>query len=95
MSLHAEGKKRVANMLQAAVSSIHLACDAWTSPNHRALFAIVAHFTSEEGHLQNIFLSLQEPIGQHTGENLSYLVLTTLNEYNIRNRLGHFVIEQQ
>lgn len=80
-------------MLQAAVSSMHLACDAWTSPNHRALFAIVAHFTSEESRLQSMLLSLQEPIGQHTGENLSCVVLTMLNEYNIRNRLGHFVMD--
>ena len=66
MSLHAKGKKRVTIMLQAAVSSIYLAYDVWTSPNHRALFAIVAHFTSKEGRLQNMLLSLQKSIGQHT-----------------------------
>ena len=62
MSLHAEGKKRVTIILQAIISSIHLTYDAWTLPNHRALFAIVAHFISEEGRLQKMLLSLQEPI---------------------------------
>ena len=62
ISLYAERKKRITIMLQAAVSSIYLAYDVWTLPNHQALFAIVAHFTSKESCLPNIFLSLQEPI---------------------------------
>ncbi len=34
MELYAEGKRRVFFMIQTALSSIHITCDAWTTPNH-------------------------------------------------------------
>ena len=93
MELYQEGKQRVASILQAALSSIHITCDAWTTPNHIGAWGIVGHFTSEEGVLCDLLLSLSEQQGSHSGFNQAQMVLNTLTVYNIRNRLGHFVMD--
>ncbi len=49
MELYTYGKRRVSFMLQAALSSIHITCDAWTISNHLGALDVVSHFTSEEG----------------------------------------------
>lgn len=63
-----EGQRRVAMILQSALSSIHITCDAWTSSNHLAAWGMVGHFTSEEGKLECLRLSLTEIKGLHNGE---------------------------
>lgn len=92
MELYQEGKHRVALILQAALSSIHITCDAWTTPNHIGAWGIVSHFTSEEGILCELLLSLSEQQDSHSGFNQAQTVLNTLTSYNIRNRLGYFVL---
>ncbi len=92
MELYAEGKRRVSFMLQAALSSIHITCDGWTTPNLLGAWGVVSHFTSEEGLLRELLLSLSEQEGSHSGQNQARLVLKTLTSYKIRNRLGHFVL---
>ena len=93
MELYEEGKRRVSFMLQAALSSIHITCDAWTTPNHLGAWGVVSHFTSEERLLRELLLSLSEQEGSHSGQNQARLVLKTLTSYKIRNRLGHFVMD--
>lgn len=93
MELYQEGKQRVALVLQAALSSIHITCDAWTSPNHVGTWGIVSHFTSEEGALYEVLLSVSEQQGSHSGFDQAQTVLNTLTSYNIRNRLGYFVVD--
>ncbi len=93
MELYAEGKRRVFFMLQAALSSIHITCDTWTTPNHLGAWGAVSHFTSEEGLLQELLLSLSEQKGSYSGQNQAPLVLKTLTSYKIRNRLVHFVMD--
>lgn len=93
MELYQEGKQRVALILQAALSSIHITCDSWTTPNHIGAWGLVSHFTSEEGVLCELLLSLSEQQGSHSGFNQAQTVLNTLTSYNIRNRLGYFVMD--
>ena len=85
MDLFREGQQRVARILQSALSSIHIPCDAWASSNYLATWGIMEHFTSEEGKLECPFLSLTEINGSHTGENQVNIFLGTLTSYNIRN----------
>lgn len=54
MDLFTGGKRRVSRMLQVALSSIHITCDAWTTPNHLGAWGIVGHFTSEDGSLREL-----------------------------------------
>lgn len=93
MELFQEGKQRVALVLQAALSSIHISCEAWTIPNHIGAWGIVGHFTSKEGVLCELLLSLSEQQGSLPGFNQALTVLHTLTSYNISNRLGHFVLD--
>lgn len=94
MNLFTEGKRRIFLMLQSALSSIHITCDAWTTPKHLGAWGIIGHFTSENRSLHDLLLSLSEQEGSHSGYNQAQLVvLKTLNLYNIRNGLGHFVMD--
>ncbi len=52
MSVYEEGQRRICLVLQDALSSIHISCDGWTSPNTLGIFGIVGHVTNEEGKLQ-------------------------------------------
>ena len=92
MDLFTEGKWRISLMLQSALSSIHITFDAWITPKHLGAWGIVGHFTSEDGSLHDLLLSLTEHEGSHSGYNQAQLFLKTLTSYSIRNRLGHFVI---
>lgn len=93
MDLFTEGKRWISLMLQSALSSIHITCDAWTTPNQLGAWGIVGHFTSEDGSLYDLLLSLSEQEGSHSGYNQAQLILKALTLYNIRNRLGHFVMD--
>ncbi len=93
MELYAERKRHVSFILQAALSSIHITCEAWTTPNHLGEWGVVSHFTSEEGLLRELLLSWSEQEGSHSRQNQRRLVLKTLTSYKIRNRLRHFVMD--
>ncbi len=69
MELYAEGKRRVSFMLQGALSSIHITCDAWTISNHLGALDVVSHFTSKEELLRELLLLLSEQEGSHSGQN--------------------------
>ena len=54
--------------LHRSLSKIHFSIDMWTSPNHRAFQAIVAHFVdSDMCTLQKALLALPE-LSSHGGE---------------------------
>ena len=62
---------------------IHIICDAWTSPNHLEMHAIVAHFVDKTMKLQTLLLGLKKLQGPHTGENMAFAVLATVDDYEI------------
>ena len=93
MSLYQEGQRRICLVLQDALSSIHISCDGCIAPNSLGIFGIVGHFTDEEGTLQALLLALVEIKGVHSGEQLATHMLTVLDEYHIRDRLGYFVMD--
>lgn len=85
MDLFTEGRRPISLMLQSAPSSIYITCDAWTTPNHLSAWGIVGHFTSEDGSLHDLLLSLSEQEGSHSGYNQAKFVVKMLTSYNIRN----------
>ena len=86
-----EGQKRMKIIRRAAASSVHIACDAWSSPNDLGMLAIVSHFLDENFKQQAVLLALKELPGQHTGENMAQTVLDTLDSFEIKNSLGYSV----
>src|SRR5204863_2721816 len=77
--------------LYSVLSSIHIALDLWTSPNHLALFGIIAYYTDENGILQQSTLAIRELEGQYTKENLSAVFLNIIWEFGIQNKLSFFM----
>ena len=57
------------------------------------MHAIVAHFVDETMKLQTLLLGLKELQKPHTGENMAFAVLATVDDYEIRNLLGYFVMD--
>lgn len=60
LELFHEGQKRTRLMLQNALSSINITCDAWTSPNRLGMLAVVFHFVNKNVKLQTLLLFLKE-----------------------------------
>ena len=93
MSLYEEGQRRICLVLQEALSSIHISCDGWTTPDAIGIFGIVGHFTDEEGRLQALLLAMVEVEGAHTGEQLATQMFNVLDQYHIKDCLGYFVMD--
>ena len=62
--------------IEAALSTIHISFDLWTSPNRYAMIAIFAHFIDKRGRPQDLLLALRRQLGTHSGNNIA----TTLGE---------------
>ena len=88
-----EGKRRIRHMMLCALSDIHVTCDMWSSPNYLGLLGLVAHFTNEHTQLISITLALSEVKGLHSGENQARAVADILSDFQIRNKLGYFVMD--
>ncbi|KAJ6524012.1 hypothetical protein B0H19DRAFT_881884, partial [Mycena capillaripes] len=51
------------------------------SSNGYAFLAIVAHYVTNEGKLEELLIDFQELIGEHSGENMAEVVWKTLDDY--------------
>ena len=93
MQLFHEGKQHVKSLLRAAISDIHITCDLWSSDNSLGLLGVVAHFTAEDGQLRCLTLGMRELEWEHSGENQAAIILNVLDDFEIRNRLGYFMMD--
>lgn len=85
---------RVQKLLDSAQSKIHLSFDNWSSGNHLAFTAIVAHFCSPTFKIESILIGFRELRGPHSGENIAECVDSVLQDYSITpDRLGTFVLD--
>jgi hypothetical protein len=76
--------------LHRSLSKIHFSVDMWTSPNHRAFQAIVAHFIDADTRtLQKALIALPE-LPSHGGEDQAYAFLRVGEDYEILGNLGYF-----
>ena len=83
-------KAIVMEHLSLTRSRIHLSYDLWTSPNHKAMIAIV-HWTSEDYKIKTTLLTIREIHGKYTRENIANVVYPVLKEYNVHNRFRYYV----
>jgi hypothetical protein len=86
-------KQRLKKELSRARSSIHISFDLWTSPNCYAIIALVAYYIDEKGCRQTKLLAIRQLNGEHSGENIAECVLLVFKEYNIRKRVGFFILD--
>ena len=86
-------KLRIKREIQSALSKVHFTVDLWTSPNALAVLGIVAHYTSESGHLEYSVLALRELDGKHSGPNMADSVMEIINDYGIASKVGYFMMD--
>ena len=84
-------KVTINERLSLARSRIHISYDLWTSPNHKAMIAIVAHWTAEDYEVKTALLAIREVHGEHTEENIANVVYSVMKEYDIHTRFGYYV----
>jgi hypothetical protein len=80
----------VRQVLQAALSHIHISLDIWTSPNRWLLLAICAHFTTYDQKKQKALLALKKVPG-HSSEAQMGVLWPVLEDYGIVRKLGAIV----
>ncbi|EEB92505.1 hypothetical protein MPER_08973, partial [Moniliophthora perniciosa FA553] len=68
-------------------SKISLSIDAWTSSNGHAFLAIVAHWVSNEGQLEELLIDFCPLVGEHSGENMAAVVWETMEKYGITGKI--------
>jgi hypothetical protein len=88
-----QAKDHLRSMLHRAPGVIHITLDMWSSTNQLPLLGVIAHFSDEDGFLQQVLLGLRTIEGGHTGENMAEAVLIVVNEYGIEDRLGYFMMD--
>jgi hypothetical protein len=79
--------------LDAARSKIHLSFDLWTSPNYKAMVAIVGHWTSHEFKVETALLAMKEITGAHKGEFIAPVLHEVVKEFGIDDKLGYFMAD--
>ena len=84
-------KATMKERLSLARSRIHISYDLWTSPNHKAMIAIVTHWTMEDYEVKSALLAIREVHGEHTGLNIADVVYPVMKEYNIHDRFGFYI----
>jgi hypothetical protein len=82
----------VRQVVQAALSHIHISLDIWTSPNRLLLLAICGHFTTYDGKQQKALLALKQVSG-HSSEAQMSILWPVLQDYGITHKLGAIVCD--
>lgn len=85
-----EDIKRMFSELKGKVS---ISLDAWTSSNHYAFLAIVAHYVTNDGHLQELLIGFRELHGEHSGENLAEVVWDTLLTFGVLKKVNRIITD--
>jgi hypothetical protein len=86
-------RKQIKKDLHLSKSLVHFSFDMWTSPNCMAMIAIIAHFVSCAGEAKACLLGLRRIQGAHSGENMAQSIITVIEEYELKDRLGYFMLD--
>ena len=86
-------KMLVKENLAMARSEIHYSFDLWTSPNCKAMLAIIGHWTAADSSLKTVLLGIREIHGRHTGSNIGSVLLPLFDELDIIGKLGYSVTD--
>jgi hypothetical protein len=68
-------------------SKLSLSLDCWTSPFQQAFIAITGYFLDESWEYREVLLGFEPLLGTHSGENLAKVVQTTIEAYDLSDRI--------
>ena len=80
-------------LLDESKSLIHISFDLWTSPNSLAFMGVVSHYLARDYRVRTQLIALRRLTGSHSGENMAQCLIQVLQEYEIEDRLGYFVLD--
>jgi hypothetical protein len=86
-------RKQIKKELHLSKNLVHFSFDMWTSPNSMAMIGIVSHFVSHTGEAKVCLLGLRRIEGSHSGENMAQSIIAVIEEYELRDRLGYFMLD--
>lgn len=66
-------------------AKISLAIDCWTSPNGKSFMGILGYYITKDWKYEEFTLGFPHVDGQHSGDNLSDIILKCLKENNLQN----------
>lgn len=84
-------KAQVTAEFECALTKIHISADLWTSPNHKSILGLIAHYINKGGKLTHTVIAVRELEGQHKGKNQARLIEKVLKEFRIERNIGFFV----
>jgi hypothetical protein len=70
---------------------VSISLDAWTSSNNFAFMAIVAHYITRAGELQELLIDFREMDGAHSGANMAEATWDTLVRFGLENRVSESI----
>ena len=68
-------------------SRLSIALDYWTSPFSQAFMAVTGYFVDNDWEYRDVLPGFEPLHGSHTGSNLSSVVISILEEYQITDRI--------
>jgi hypothetical protein len=77
--------------LATARTRIHISFDLWTSPNHRAICAVLAHFIGQDLKAHSRLIGFRRVRGAKSGENIAEVVGPVLEGMGVVENLGCFI----
>lgn len=80
-------------LLLGAKSRIHLSSDLWSSPNNKSLLGVVSHFLEESFTHRTILIGMPRIWGGHDGNNLAETLFEISRKFEIKERLGCFIMD--
>lgn len=88
-------KERQQDILRKLPSDakMSIALDCWTSPFSQAFIAITGYFIDADWAYREVLLGFKPLHGTHSGANLSVVVLDTLEEHGIQDRVFRLITD--
>jgi hypothetical protein len=81
-------------LLEDAQSKIHLSFDLWTSDGTTmSIIGVVAHYLDKTWTIKTRLIAVRRLYGSHAGENMSRLLMSVIQEFEISGRLGYFMTD--
>jgi hypothetical protein len=95
MRLYDHMKPQVVELINSAISKIHISFDGWTTKGgKRSFFGVVAHFVDNKGSIKNVAIDLPQLSGAHLGDRIAVCVEKTQQSFGIKGpKLGYFVLD--
>jgi hypothetical protein len=80
-------------LLLVSGAKVHISFDLWSSANHYSMLGIVCHFIDRNFKARTVMLGLKRLVGPHSGENMSRLLIETIETYKLAHVLGFCVLD--